>query len=137
MKKTYFEGWYYKSQNDKQTVAVIPAKHVDADGKHSASIQLITDQNAWCTWYPYHKFFNKRNFVQIGNNHFDEQGITLDIKTDEVTAFGTLTFSHLSPLRYDIMGPFRYVPFMECRHSVFSMTHTRSEEHTSELQSQG
>ncbi len=36
---------------------------------------------------------------------------------------GWLRFSGLTPIRYDIMGPFCFVPFMECRHSVFSMMH--------------
>ena len=55
---------------------------------------------------------------------FCEQGLKLNIKTDAFTAYGDLTFGPLSTICYDIMGPFRYVPFMECRHSVFSMTHT-------------
>lgn len=54
---------------------------------------------------------------------FSDKGIKLDIKTDKLTACGTLKFDNLSPIRYDIMGPFRYVPFMQCRHSVFSMKH--------------
>lgn len=29
----------------------------------------------------------------------------------------------LSPLRYDIMGPFCAIPFLECRHSIWSMKH--------------
>lgn len=124
LKKRYFEGRYYKSQNKNQTVALIPAKHVDTNGKQSASIQLITDQGAWCTWHPYHEFQSLQNYIQIGKNQFHEQGLTLNIKTDEVTAFGNLSFGPLSPLRYDIMGPFRYIPLLECRHSVYSMIHT-------------
>lgn len=124
MKKTYFEGRYYKSQNKNQTVALIPAKHVDTNGKNSASIQLITDQGAWCTWHPFHEFHIEHNHIKIGKNQFCEQGISLDLKTDEVAAFGNLSFGPLSPLCYDIMGPFKYVPLMECRHSVFSMAHT-------------
>lgn len=124
MQKTYFEGWYFKSQNKDQTIALIPARHVDTNGKQSASIQLITEQGAWYTWFPYNEFHKLHNNVRIGENQFHQQGLTLNIKTDEVTAFGNLSFGQLCPLRYDIMGPFRYVPLMECRHSVFSMTHT-------------
>lgn len=32
-------------------------------------------------------------------------------------------FEELLPIRYDIMGPFKYVPFMQCRHSIYSMYH--------------
>lgn len=124
MKKTYFEGWYFKSQNKDQTVAIIPAKHIDKNGNYSASIQIITDQGAWCTWHPYNQFHKFQNQVRIGYNQFNQQGLTLNLKTDEVTAIGSLTFGKLAPLKYDIMGPFKYIPLMECRHSVFSMTHT-------------
>ena len=36
---------------------------------------------------------------------------------------GKLIFSKFTPLKYDVMGPFRYIPFMQCRHSVFSLAH--------------
>ena len=35
-----------------------------------------------------------------------------------------MRFGAFTPIKYDIMGPFRFVPFMECRHSVLSMYHT-------------
>lgn len=54
---------------------------------------------------------------------FSDKGIRLNIKTDDITAQGMLKFGSLSPIRYDIMGPFKFVPFMQCRHSVFSMKH--------------
>jgi hypothetical protein len=61
--------------------------------------------------------------ITAGNSMFCTTGIKLDIHTDELYAQGSLEFGLLSPIRYDIMGPFRYVPFMECIHSVFSMAH--------------
>ena len=48
----------------------------------------------------------------------------IHIYTDSLDAEGMIRFGRMSPIRYDIMGPFRYIPFMECRHSVFSMQHT-------------
>lgn len=121
----YFKGWYFKAQNDSQTVAIIPAMHIDG-GKKSASIQIITDSNVWNINLPYEQFSCSRNKLQvkIGENNFSDLGLTLNTKSDEITAFGSLKFGPLSPICYDIMGPFRYVPFMECRHSVFSMTNT-------------
>lgn len=45
-------------------------------------------------------------------------------KTDfKANVQGCLYFSKLTPIKYDIMGPFCMVPFMECRHSVYSMMH--------------
>ena len=42
----------------------------------------------------------------------------------EFYAKGELRFGALTPLKYDIMGPFSFVPALECRHSVISMRHT-------------
>lgn len=42
---------------------------------------------------------------------------------EEVEISGKLHFTELTPIKYDIMGPFALVPFMECRHSVYSMLH--------------
>lgn len=38
----YFKGWYFKQQNDTDTVALIPAFHTDDCGNSSASLQVIT-----------------------------------------------------------------------------------------------
>lgn len=57
-------------------------------------------------------------------NQFGEKGIRLAIDTAQLTVTGKLDFGPLNPLRYDIMGPFALVPFMECRHSVRSMSHS-------------
>lgn len=54
---------------------------------------------------------------------FSDKGIKLNVQTDKLSAHGALKFGTLSPLPYDIMGPFKFVPFMQCRHSVFSMKH--------------
>jgi hypothetical protein len=123
--KQYFKGWYFKVQSDKQAVAIIPAMHIDKSRKKSASIQIITESAAWALWFPYDQFICKGNQLQIkiGDNEFTQQGLKLHIETDTVSAYGDLQFGPLTPLAYDIMGPFCYVPFMECRHSVFSMTH--------------
>lgn len=100
--------------------------HIDENGKKSTSIQMIADNGVWCEWFTYEQFSGKGNKpqVEIGENVFFEQGLKLNIKTEKITAFGSLEFGPLTPIRYDIMGPFRYVSFMECRHSVVSMTHT-------------
>lgn len=122
----YFKGWYFKVQNDRQIAAFIPAMHSETNGKRSASLQIITEAGAQCVWFPFAQFNCGKNepWVKIGDNIFTSHGLTLNVKTDTVTAQGALTFGPLTPLAYDIMGPFRYLPGIECRHSVFSMTHT-------------
>lgn len=119
--RDYFCGWYFKCQSEKQTLAIIPAVHKSLQDK-SCSIQLITDAGAWNFVFPYKDCHNFP--IQIKDNRFDKSGISLNLQTPECTAVGSIRFGAASPLRYDIMGPFKYVPFMECRHSVVSMKHT-------------
>lgn len=117
-----FYGWYLKCQSDTQTLAVIPAIHQTRQ-KQSCSIQIITDDNAWTIPFSADLFHRTKKNISIGENRFGEIGIHLAIHTSDLDAEGTLDFGSLSPLNYDIMGPFAFVPFMECRHSVWSMQH--------------
>ncbi len=118
-----FYGWYFKCQSDTQTLAVIPAIH-SAGRKRTCSIQIITDNDAWTAEFSADSFHRTRSNIFIGENRFGEKGIRLAILTPKLTIRGKLYFGPLSPLKYDIMGPFALVPFMECRHSVWSMRHS-------------
>lgn len=123
--RDYFCGWYLKCQSDTQTLAVIPAIHISNKTK-SSSIQLITEEGAWNIEFPYHDFHKqKQNFhIQAAGNYFGQYGIKLCLHTSDYSATGSVRFGPFSPIRYDIMGPFHYLPFMECQHSVLSMKHT-------------
>jgi len=49
----YFEGWYWKHQNPRgQTLALIPAFHIDGDGCRTASLQIISKDQSWWLEYP-------------------------------------------------------------------------------------
>lgn len=117
-----FYGWYLKCQSDTQTLAVIPAVH-KAGRKRTCSIQIITNDGAWTVTLSGKSYRRTGKNIFIGKNRFGENGIYLDIDTQNITAKGRLYFGALTPLKYDIMGPFSLVPFMECRHSVLSMKH--------------
>lgn len=118
----YFYGWYLKCQSDTQTLALIPAVH-SAGNKRTCSIQVITDEDAWTVTYTGDFFRRTKGNIIIGKNRFGKKGIFLAIHTSELTVRGKLDFGPLFPLKYDIMGPFALAPFMECRHSVWSMRH--------------
>ena len=120
----FFCGWYFKCQSEERTLAVIPALH-RSRGVQTYSIQLITDTGAWNVpfWQGSLRTHGSRPCAVIGANRFSGDGLQLDLHTANLSAVGSLRFHGLSPIRYDIMGPFRYVPFMECRHCVFSMRH--------------
>ncbi len=121
----YFCGWYLKFQNGSQTVALIPAYHI-TNGEKTCSIQVITDDAAWNISFAFSQFHQDENGIQIGNSIFTRQGVLLDLHGEGLDAVGKLVFGPFSPIRYDIMGPFKYVPFLQCRHSVFSMMHSVS-----------
>lgn len=117
-----FYGWYLKCQSDTQTLAVIPAVH-QTGRKRTCSIQVITDKDVSTVNYPGDVFRRVNKTIYIEGNQFGESGIKLAVNTPELMIKGELKFGELSPLKYDIMGPFALVPFMECRHSVWSMKH--------------
>ena len=117
-----FYGWYLKCQSDTQTLAVIPAVH-NTGNKRACSIQVITDNDVGTVMFPADAFRRTKRDIFIGENRFGEKGIHLAIHTPQVTIRGNVDFGPLFPLKYDIMGPFALVPFMECRHSVRSMRH--------------
>ena len=121
--RNYFCGWYFRCQSNQQTLAIIPSVHKARESNFCA-IQLITDTESFHTEFPISAFQKHGDRITIGGNQFDKEGILLDIKTPDFTASGSLRFGTFTPLRYDIMGPFHIVPFMQCRHSVFSMYHS-------------
>lgn len=118
-----FYGWYLKCQSDTQTLAVIPAVH-QTGGKQTCSIQIITNDNVWTVTFPSNAFRRTKQNIFIGKNRFGEEGINLSVNKPKMIVKGKLYFGTLSPLKYDIMGPFALVPFLECRHNVWSMKHS-------------
>ena len=122
----YFEGWYFKHQSPQgQTLALIPAFHIDRGGNRTVSLQVISKDQAWWLEYPATQFhISWHPFqVQIGQSSFGEQGIDLHIQQDGLSLQGTLRYGPFTVLRSDIMGPFRFFTGMQCSHGVISMGH--------------
>lgn len=114
-----FKGYYFKCSGREHTLALIPASH-----GNSASLQIVTDKMAYNINYP-HIFFGKKTpRVKIGESAFSERKIILNVNRNSVKAEGVLYFGGLTPLKYDIMGPFKLIsPILQCRHRVISMKH--------------
>lgn len=123
--KSYFEGWYLKHQKDNFSIAFIPAFHIDETGRRSASIQVITDGGSYHFPFMEEEFsVSQKHFcVRIGKNLFSGKGISVDLKNDDFAIAGTVHYSSFAALRSDIMGPFHFIPFMQCNHGVLSMIH--------------
>ncbi len=119
----FFYGWYMKCQSETGTLAVIPAIHRTKHHR-TCSIQLITDDSVYTARFPGKAFCLRGKTISIGKNYFSQKGMSLSVDVPGLSANGMLQFGPVTPLRYDIMGPFALLPFMECRHHVWSMLHT-------------
>lgn len=122
---SYFEGWYFKQENNTETLAVIPAFHVDENGEKSVSMQVITGQSSWYLYFPISMFraSSDRLGVKIGENIFTEKGIRLSIHEEGINLEGSVRFGNFTPMKKEIMGPFFYFPGMQCTHEVESLYH--------------
>lgn len=108
-----FEGWYFKHQKGEDTVALIPGQ-----AKSGAFIQVIYPEGARCYPLPWLQIDRKGKRILAPGCRFSREGVSLDLPGIR----GKIAYGPLSPLRSDIMGPFRFFP-MECRHGVLSMRH--------------
>lgn len=128
--KRFFEGWYYKviSENQKHAFAIIPGISMDKNGQKQAFIQVLDGKSLKAT---YHKFdvkefqpTQKKHELKIQNNFFSENKLILDLPHIK----GELLFENLTPWSNSffspgIMGPFSFIPFMDCYHAILSMNH--------------
>ncbi len=132
-KKHYFEGWYYKNVTvDKQiTVSIIPGVALTEEDPH-AFIQVIENVHHKSYYIRYDinevLIHHKPECIQIADNYFYEDYIDLNIQTNELVLTGFLYYSDFTRIKTSryaptIMGPFSYLPFMECNHSIISMHH--------------
>ena len=114
MKK--FHGMYFKHQKDGCTVSFIAGISDD-----HAFIQLITNQSSFYFSYPL-LAYEPGEIIKIGDNSFSKNGISVNISEDGVSIFGEIRYTSLTPLRYDIIGPFKYLP-MQYGHTITSLHH--------------
>lgn len=107
-----FEGWYYKQRADDYMIAFIPGK---ADS--GAFIQVIDSYGTRSFGMP--DFHAYGDTVKIGNCIFSPR----ELKVELPGIRGVLKYGSITPLKYDIMGPFSVLP-MQCSHGIVSMYHT-------------
>lgn len=127
--KSYFEGWYFKHTIQNKSISFIPGIHIE-EGKKSAFIQVITNFSSYYISYPFDKFSFSYEpfFIRIGNNFFSFDEMKIDLQDTDIKIQGELFYSNhkkinKSFLMPNIMGPFSYLPFMECNHAILSMKH--------------
>ena len=127
--KNYFEGWYFKNTNRENGISFIPGISIN-DKNKKAFIQVVTNNSSYFINYTMNDFkFNFTPFsIKIGNNLFSKDGISIDIKdkSQNLNIYGEIKYFnhkniHTNFLNPNIMGPFSYIPFMECNHAILSM----------------
>lgn len=117
-----FEGYYIKCQNKEDAIAVIFGYN-HCKKNNSAFIQIIEVGTSHCQTYPISRFlkFKKGLNWLVGTSHLSTEGLLLDIDTLDLRVTGNLNFGPFTPLKRKAMGPFEFLPFMECKHAVVSM----------------
>lgn len=126
--RAYFEGWYVKLVGPSGTLAFIPGINMDAEGYKEAFLQIVSAARAYPLTVPFDRFAARtdRLAVRLPGCRFTAEGLSLDVRTPVVTCRGTVRFGPLCPPASDVMGPFRFVPGMECHHGVVSLAHSLS-----------
>jgi tocopherol cyclase len=128
--RNYFEGWYFKVVNESGTraFAFIPGIAIKSGHEKHAFIQVLDGKKRTAH---YHKFefetflpYSDQFRIAIGNNHFSEHGLQLSLPGLKAT----LQFSRNVPwpnhwYSPGIMGPYAFLPMMECYHGIVSMDH--------------
>ncbi len=135
-KPPFFEGWYFKlvDREENHRLAVIPAifKHRDP-AEHHAFIQILNGLDGTATYhrYPAEEFYAARDdiAVAIDQNQISVREISLDIQDKQRTVKGKIALKNTQPWpvtwrSLGIMGPYGWIPFMECNHGVVSLDHT-------------
>jgi hypothetical protein len=131
----FFEGWYVKlvDATERHRYAVIPGISLSpgGEGPHSFIQVLdgVTGETAYHT-YPVTDVWAAEDAfdVRIGPNRFTSDAITLDLPGPALDLRGHVAFRGLTPWPVTltapgIMGPFGWIPGMECNHGVVSMDH--------------
>ena len=133
--RPYFEGWYFRHVSGKGDVfCVIPGIFRGTDEtRDTAFIQVIfvSPPESDFIEYPADTFAISEDKFElwIGNSVFSQDKMMLDIGEPRITA--SLNYAGITPLHTNvvspsIMGPFSYLPGMQCNHGVLSLTHTVS-----------
>ena len=125
--KNIFEGYYFKQTSNDFSCSFIPGFSTNKKDPHSF-IQVITPNKSYYFRFKLEEFSFSKNEIKIANNIFSLDKIYLKLVNEEVLIKAELHFTNLTPLisnLYDktIMGPFSYLPFMECIHGICSMKH--------------
>lgn len=129
----YFEGWYYKTvlSESNITIALIPGISKNPTDPH-AFIQVFISPHMIFKYIRFdHTDFSVQEHpfkVSIKDNVFSLENIQFTYQDKDLNLILYAKIDGITPIKTNlysptIMGPFHYIPFMECNHGVISMNH--------------
>lgn len=128
-----FEGWYFKliDAQEARPLAIIPGIFHSPDPSQAHSfIQVYDCLNKKTVYhrFPVEAFVSERHAFgfSIGANQFSREHMTLDLNQDGQRLYGQVSFSTgvtwpVRPFSPGVMGPFAFLPAMECYHGVVNL----------------
>ena len=136
---SYFEGWYFKqstralasSNSGARTVSFIPGISRSRSGDY-AFVQMIdgADGRTRFFQFPVTDFSTTDEPFQVcvGSNRFSLAGLKVELEDREGAVSAEIDYGRLTPpkrtiLKPGVMGPYSFVPFMECYHCIVSLDH--------------
>jgi len=139
-KAPFFEGWYFKviSADEQSRYAIIPGIFItdsvsEGDTAQShAFIQVLDGMTGHATYHqlPLTFFYADAEIfdVRLGNSRFGADFLSLHIEDEQMSLHGELKFEDIArwPVKLTslgVMGPYGWLPFMECYHGVVSLNH--------------
>ena len=134
-KRDYFEGWYFKHSGgtDEGVWSFIPGIALGSEkGSGYAFIQVIEGKTGKSWWfeYPVEAFHAAESglTIEVGGNRFTDKGIEFNLDDGKSIIKGAFTYGPFSFMKFPfwspgVMGPFTFMPGMECNHGLVSLDH--------------
>lgn len=125
---SFFEGWYLKHQTPQCTLAFAPAFHMYETGESFATLRIIKDDIATTIALPVQEFKaeKKRFYVEVGDNVFTHKGIKIRVDKPQLKIHGQLEFGRFTQPRANIMGSYKFAPFLGFKMGILSLYHELS-----------
>jgi tocopherol cyclase len=136
-KKNYFEGWYLKhvSNDLNHSLSFIPGISLSKDPHSFIQILNGSSGESYYIRYDLKDFSSEpgRFAIRIGESFFSDHFSEINIISEGINTSGKIEYRNTLPypvtfINPGIMGWYSYVPFMECKHGVVSMSHQLSGE---------
>lgn len=129
--RPYFEGWFFKHSSENGSCAFIPGVFRGNKRENDiAFIQVLFSDpvQSFFVRYPFSSFHSEKDRfeIRIEDNFFSSERVRLDMGSIGLKAefdYGEPVLLERSTFSPTIMGPFSFVPAMQCNHGVLSLRH--------------